>query len=239
MFARRTAFAVVMIILFPLFALVLGLTLFGRAKFRKIYDEELKNHAPPHLTGRELAQRILNHAGMGDVEIVVGRGPTPDFYDPARKRLTLARQHLDGTTFSALGIAAHEAGHALQHHEGFRPLWWRISAIRATMYLSLPLIAACMLALIIPGKMVLLSMIFGWALLAAYNLVTIPTEMDASQRAKAVIEEIRPFRNLDEKIGIDRVMRIASAAYIEGVFSVLSWIVSCLVPWWRKHTVAD
>jgi len=228
-----------MIILLPLFMLVLALTLFGRSKFRKIYDEELKNHAPPHLTGRELAQRILKHAGMGNVEVAVGRGPMPDFYDPAKKRLTLAKQHFDGTTFSALGIAAHEAGHALQHREGFRPLWWRISAIRATMYLSLPLIVACVVSLIIPGKMILLSMIFGWALLAAYNLITIPTEMDASQRAKAVIEEIKPFRNLDEKIGIDRVMRIASAAYIEGVFSMLSWIFSWLKPWWRKQTVPD
>lgn len=228
-----------MTLLLPLFALVLGLTMYGRAKFRKIYDEELKNHAPPELTGRELAQRILNHAGLRDVEIALGRGPTPDFYDPARKRLTLARQHLDGTTFSALGIAAHEAGHALQQQVGFKPLWWRISAVRATMYLSLPLIAACVVSLIIPGKMILLSMIFGWALLAAYNLITIPTEMDASQRARAVLQEIKPFRNLDEKIGIDRVMRIASAAYIEGVFTVLSWLFSLLVPWWRKHTVPD
>lgn len=224
-----------MTLLLPLFALVLALTLFGRAKFRKIYDEEAKNVAP-NLTGRELARRILDRGGMGEVEIAVGRGPMPDFYDPARKRLTLARQHFDGATFAALGVAAHEAGHALQHRVGFRPLWWRLSAIRATMYLSLPLVVLSLVAMLIPGKLGVFSLIGGWGLLAAYNLITVPTEMDASQRSKTVLREIKPFRNLDEKIGVERVMRIASAAYIEGIFTGLSWIGSWLVPWWKRNT---
>ena len=218
-----------MTILFPLFALILALTMFGRAKYRRIYEEERKNQAP-RLTGRELARRILDHAGLEEVEISVGRGPMPDFYDPARKRLTLARQHYDATTFTALGIAAHEAGHALQHREGFRPLWWRLSAVRATMYLSLPLLVVCLAALLIPGKIGIFTLVVGWSLLATYNLVTMPTEMDASQRSKVVLREIKPFRNLDEKIGVDRMMRIASAAYIEGASSPAcrGWSA-----WWR------
>jgi Zn-dependent membrane protease YugP len=97
----------------------------------------------------------------------------------------------------------------------------------------------CIAAMLIPGKLGIFSLIAGWGLLAAYNLITVPTEMDASQRAKAVLSEIKPFRNLDEKIGVDRVMRIAGAAYIEGIFTGLSWIGSWLVPWWRRNTEPD
>ncbi len=224
-----------------LFALVLALTLYGRSKYRTAYDEELKNHARPGVTGERLARRILERAGVEGVEIAIGRGPMPDFYDPARKRLTLARQHFHGTTFSALGIAAHEAGHALQHSENFRPLLWRVSAIRATMFLSLPLLAFSILALVIPGKIGVFAMVGGWGLLAVYNLITMPTETDATHRSWAIIREMqpKPFRNIDERIGVKRMMRAAAAAYIEGIFSMLSWIAGWLLPWWKKHTVPD
>ncbi|MCB1228807.1 MAG: zinc metallopeptidase [Verrucomicrobiae bacterium] len=217
-----------------LFIVVLALTMWVRGKFRKAYDEELKNIAASGLTGAELARRILMARGIEVVEIVRGRGLFADFYDPARKRLTLAPQHFSGSTYAALGIAAHEAGHVLQHREGHHPLHWRVSAIRATMWLSLPLVVLGLLMIILPGfgKTGVMVLCAGWSMVAGYNLLTLPVELDATERVRRVIDEMRPkpFSCLEEKLGVERMMRAASAAHVDGVFNVISWLGSWFLP---------
>ncbi|MCB1233693.1 MAG: zinc metallopeptidase [Verrucomicrobiae bacterium] len=209
-----------------LFAVTFALTLWGRRKYQTVYDEELKNLAASGITGAELARRILDVSEIGGVEIVKGHGLFSDFYDPLRKRLVLTPQHFNGSTFTALGIAAHEAGHVLQHRAGHVPLHWRVAAIRATIWLSLPLVFAGVFTMVLPvfGKSGVYLALAGWSLVAAWNLVTLPVELDASERAREVLERNHAFRNLDERIGIARVMRAAGAAHIDGVFSVLSWL---------------
>lgn len=212
-----------------LFILIFVVTLWGRRKFRSIYDAELKNIIGSGITGAEFARQILDHENIADVEIIRGKGLFADFYDPARKRLSLAPQHFGGSTFSALGVAAHEAGHALQDKAGHTPLLWRTSAIRATITLSLPLVVVGLAMLVLPGFVKFIPLA-GWSLVAGWNLITLPTELDASERAIAVLGEIKPFRNLDERIGIQKVMRAASAYYIDGVFTVISWLGSWMMP---------
>ena len=129
-----------MLIFFLLFALALIVTLYGRSKYRLVYDEEIKNLSPSGLTGEKLARLILDESGIEGVEIVKSVGLFADFYDPGSKRLSLAPQHFGGSTFSALGVAAHEAGHAIQQQAGYHPLSWRITAVKATMYLTLPVV---------------------------------------------------------------------------------------------------
>jgi uncharacterized protein len=214
------------------FLLTLVLTMWAKGKYRKAYDEELKTVVSSGITGADLARRILEARGIEVVEIVRGRGLFADFYDPERKRLTLAPQHYGGSTITALGIAAHEAGHVLQHREGHQPLHWRLSAIRATLYLSLPLAVLGLLMMIVPGmgKIGILVLSVGWSLVAGYNLITLPVEMDATQRSLQVLERLRPFRNIDERLGVERVMRSATAAHVDGVFTVISWLGSWLLP---------
>ncbi|NNE92106.1 MAG: hypothetical protein HKN23_10700 [Verrucomicrobiales bacterium] len=215
-----------------IFALTLALTMWGRSRYRKVYDEELKNIVKLGITGSEVAERMLRENGMGDVKVVRGHGLLPDFYNPDKKILKLAPQHFNGSTFTAIGVAAHEAGHALQHKDNFRPLFWRVSAIRATMYLSLPMVAVGAVFLAIgAGKIGGSILAIGWPILALCNLITVPTEMDASMRAKVVLAKLKPWRGIDERLGIERVMNAASAAYIEGVFTGISWVGSLIMPW--------
>lgn len=220
-----------------LFAFILGLTLYGRSRYRGVYEEESGNTIASGMTGEAFARRILREAGIDDVELAIGKGLMPDFYDPDRRRLTLAREHFHGTSFSALGVAAHEAGHALQQVAGFRPLQWRVSAVRATMYLTLPLLIAGAVMTVMPGtgKTGLVLLIGGWGLLAGYNLGTMPIELDATERARKVIARFKPYRNLDERIGIERVMRVAGSVYIEGVYSVMSRLSAIVMPWFRRQ----
>ncbi len=225
-----------MLIFLLLFGLTLALTLYGRGKYRSIYDEEMKNLSPTGLTGEGLARQILEAAGIHDVEVVKSGGLLgglfADFYDPERKRLSLAPQHYAATTFSALGIAAHEAGHAIQQREGYHPLKWRVSAVKASMFLTLPLVVAgtVMIALPAMGKSGVFFLIMSWTILSGYNLGTMPIELDASERSKKVLRRIKPFANYDERVGVEKMMRVAPAAYIEGFFTSLSWLGSLLLP---------
>lgn len=227
-----------MLIFFLLFALTLIVTLYGRSKYRRIYDEEMKNLSPSGLTGEALARRILEASGIDDVEVVRGMGLFADFYNPDRKRLSLAPQHFGGSTYSALGVAAHEVGHAIQQREGYHPLRWRISAVKASMYLTLPLV-------LIGGGMMAVSkagvfmLVISWTLLSGYNLVTMPIELDASERSKKVLRNIKPFANYDERVGVEKVMRVAPAAYIEGLFTVVSWLGSLVLPHLGSDEAAD
>ncbi len=216
-----------------IFAAVLGLTLWGRKRFRKIYDQETKYITYSKITGAELARKILDvHGGMEGVEIVRGRGILADFYDPVRKRISLAPQHFGGGTYSALGIAANQAGSAIQHFEKHRPRLWRVSAIQTTVWLSLPLVVIGGLTLAAGmGKTGFPMVVMVWSLIALGNLITIPTELDASERAKIQLAKFRPFRNLDERVGVERVMGAACTQYVDGFFTVLSWVGSMILPW--------
>jgi len=218
-----------MLIFFLLFVLTLMGTLYGRSKYRRIYDEEMKNLSPSGLTGEILARRILEAAGINDVEIVRKAGLFADFYNPEKKRLSLAPQHFGGSTYSALGVAAHEVGHAIQQREGYRPLKWRLSAVRASMYLTLPVVVIGGVMAVV-SKAGVLMLVVSWTLLSAYNLVTMPIELDASERSKKFLRDMKPFANYDERVGVEKMMRVAPAAYIEGLFTVLSWLGSLLIP---------
>ncbi|NOX99354.1 MAG: zinc metallopeptidase [Verrucomicrobia bacterium] len=216
-----------MLIFFLLFALALMVTLYGRSKYRLIYDEEIKNLSPSGLTGEKLARRILDEAGIEGVEIVKSVGLFADFYDPSRKRLSLAPQHFAGSTYSALGVAAHEVGHAIQQKAGYHPLKWRITAVKASMYLTLPVVVIGTIMTLMTKAVFLL--IISWTLLLVYNLFTMPIELDASERSKKILRAIKPFANYDERVGVEKMMRVAPAAYIEGLFTTLSWVGS-LIP---------
>ncbi|MFK5924907.1 MAG: zinc metallopeptidase [Verrucomicrobiota bacterium] len=225
-----------MLIFLLLFGLTLALTLYGRGKYRTIYDEEIKNLSPSGLTGEKLARQILQASGINDVEVVKSGGLFgglfADFYDPERKRLSLAPQHFSASTYSALGIAAHEAGHAIQQQQGYHPLRWRISAVKASMFLTLPLVLAGTLMVVMPamGKSGVFFLVVSWTILSAYNLGTMPIELDASERSKKVLRRIKPFANYDERVGVEKMMRVAPAAYIEGFFTSLSWLGSLILP---------
>jgi Zn-dependent membrane protease YugP len=216
-------------ILLILFAVTLGISMWGRKKFRRIYDEELKNTIGSRITGAELARQILDSKGITGVEIVKGRGMLADFYDPAKRRLTLSPQHFGGSSFSGLGVAAHEAGHVIQHIDGHRPLLWRVSAVKATVFLSVPIILAGIFLLVTPMKTTgIMMMTLAWILISVGNLITIPTEIDASERAKKRLKQLKVFKNIDERVGIERVIDAASANYIDGVFTALSWVRSVI-----------
>ncbi|MEI9897423.1 MAG: zinc metallopeptidase [Chthoniobacter sp.] len=89
-----------------------------------------------HATGAQVAAAILQRAGIRDVEIVAEEGMLGDHYDPAHKRLVLSAQNYQSNSLAAIGVAAHECGHALQHQQAYAPLHLRMAAVGATQFAS-------------------------------------------------------------------------------------------------------
>lgn len=215
-----------------LFLIALIGMLWGRGRFLKIYGQESKNITASRITGSQLVVAILQKKGISGYTLQKSSGLLPDFYEPSTRRISLAPQHFDGASFSALAIAALQAGKAIQHVEGHRPLLWRTAAIKWSVQVAPPLALVGLITLVI-GKLLFPAILLLWTLIALWNMLTTPTEIDAGMRAKRALDELRILRNLDESVGVNRVIGAASTAYIDGISVMGTWIARFL-PWGYK-----
>ena len=106
--------------------------LWAQAKVSGTYKRYSKVRSRSGITGREAALYVMRAAGIDDVEVIPIRGHLTDHYDPTRKRLALSGENFAGTSLAALGVSAHEAGHAIQHAQGYKALQLRMSLIPVT-----------------------------------------------------------------------------------------------------------
>jgi uncharacterized protein len=141
-------------------------------------------------SGAEAAEQVLQAAGIYDVQIVEHDELFGDHYNPLHKRLVLSRENFEGRSVAALGVAAHECGHAIQHKAAYAPLHWRMAAVGLTNFASqlvmwLPLIG--MFTGLLSTHTGLLIMALGWGIIMLFNLITLPVEFDASRRAKRLL----------------------------------------------------
>jgi uncharacterized protein len=173
------------------------------------------------LTGAQAAQTMLRAAGIGDVTVVPTAGMLTDHYNPATKQLALSEEVYGSTSIAAVGVACHEAGHAVQHAHAYKPLWLRSALVPTanigssigyiTMFLGLVLLHS-------PQVVLFGAMLFSAVLL--FQIVTLPVEFDASARAKRLAVEngiVLP----QEREGMDRVLNAAALTYVAAVVSTL------------------
>lgn len=182
------------------------------------------------LTGAQAARRILNEEGLQDVDINITPGELSDHYDPSTRTLALSEAVFHGNSLSAVGVAAHEAGHAIQHAQAYQPLMWRMLAVRTTSTASWVLmIAPLVLGLL--GKFILglTIAVVCLAILMAFNLVTLPVEFDASRRAKTALVNSRIIAPGPEADGVSAVLNAAGFTYVAAFLSSLAWFVLRLV----------
>jgi hypothetical protein len=183
------------------------------------------------LSGSEVAARILQRLGIRDVEISEGEGMLGDHYDPTQKRLVLSPDNYHGRTPAALGVAAHECGHAIQHAQAYAPLHWRMAAVGITNYANhvvtfLPLIG--LFTGLISPRTGALFMAGAWGIIMLFNLVTLPVEFDASRRAKVELAGfIAPG---EEALGVKRVLDAAAWTYVAAFITSLAYFLWHLLP---------
>lgn len=112
----------------------IGISLIAAARVKSVYHRYNQGRVYSGLTGAEAAARILQGAGIRDVDITHHNQMLGDHYDPLRKRLVLSSDNYYGSTPAALGVAAHECGHAIQHQLAYKPLQLRMAAVGITTY---------------------------------------------------------------------------------------------------------
>lgn len=185
--------------------------------------------ASSNITGAECAREILQAAQIHDVDVVETNDFLGDHYDPRDKKLHLSTGVYNTPSVAALGIAAHESGHAIQHAKAYAPLKWRMAIVPATMVASqlLPFIIIGGLFFRITGLITL--GIYCYLVLLVFQLITLPVEFDASRRAKIILQQMGIIRPGEEVVGVNKVLNAAALTYIAAFIAALGnllWLMS-------------
>ncbi len=180
------------------------------------------------MTGAQAAQLLLKRAGIADVAVVPTRGYLSDHYNPTSKQLALSEGVYASNSIAAVGVACHEAGHAIQHSQNYAPLWVRSALVPAAGIGS----SAGYLVMIgglffqSPAVVGIGAILFSLVLL--FQIVTLPVEFDATARAKRLVVEAG-IVDADERVGMDRVLNAAALTYVAAVITTLLTLLYFLI----------
>jgi len=215
----------------PIYWLVIGvsavLSMWAAAKVRSAMTKYSRVRAMSGLTGAQAAKRMLDQAGVHDVEIKRLSGAAGDHYNPMNKTLALAAQNYDQPSITAVGVACHEAGHAIQHAKGYKPMWLRSILVKPAAIGSRFGIYAIIAGLIFGFTgLTQLGVVF-FAVAVLFQLVTLPVEFDASARAKQLAVDYG-IVSAQERQGVDKVLNAAAMTYVAAaagsIMQLLYWI---------------
>ena len=219
--------------------LFIGPMLFGlyaQNKIRKAYAKNVQIGSRGGISGFEAAQAVMQSAGINDVEIVQVPGELSDHYDPINKRLALSEQNYRGNSLAAVGVAAHEAGHAIQHKVGYSMMKVRQTLVPSTQ------IASKVSSYVVMGGIVLLAFlgapVLGYKLLTIgavalgvivlFQLVTLPVEFDSTRRAKVQLVELG-ILDRDEMEGVNETLDAAALTYVAAFVAAVGSLLHVLM----------
>jgi len=201
-----------------------ALSLMASGYLKSVFAKTSKIPIASGLTGAQTAARILQWAGITDVQIIPGEGFLGDHYNPLNKTLVLSPDNFTGSSAAHVGVAAHECGHALQHQQHYLPLQIRMASVYATNFASQGLtvvwIASAFLNLIAPYTALwLITLCFG--VIMFFNLITLPVEYDASARAKKVLLQLGIVQPGPESAAVSRTLNAAGLTYVAAFVGTL------------------
>jgi Zn-dependent membrane protease YugP len=211
--------------------LVLGL--YAQMRVSSAFGKYKKVAATSGVTGAQAAREILAAAQIHDVEVREINDMLGDHYDPIKKRLCLSSDVFRTPSVAALGIAAHEAGHAIQHARAYAPLKWRMAVVPVTQFASqiLPLVIIGGFMFHITGLITLGVICYG--VLALFQLITLPVEFDASKRAKVILQQMGMVQPGGEAAGVNSVLNAAALTYVAAFVAALGNLVYLIMA--RRH----
>jgi hypothetical protein len=185
--------------------------------------------ASSNITGAECAREILRAAQINDVDVVETNDFLGDHYDPTKKTLCLSSKVYSTPSVAALGIAAHETGHAIQHAKAYAPLKARMAIVPMTTFASqlLPFVFIGGFFFHMTGLITL--GIYCYLILAVFQLITLPVEFDASRRAKIILQQMGIVQPGAEVAGVNSVLNAAALTYVAAFVAALGnllWLMS-------------
>lgn len=207
---------------FLIIPMLLGL--WAQSRVQGTYGKYAKVASRSGITGREAAAYVLQKAGIDDVQIASTQGHLTDHYDPSKKRLVLSEENFHGTSLAALGVAAHEAGHAIQHKVGYSMLQARMAMVPITSIAS-QLLPFVIIGGFFFGMVGLINVGIGiYLILTVFQLITLPVEFDASKRAKAELQSLGII-NQQEAVGVTKTLDAAAWTYVAAFVATLANLI--------------
>ncbi len=212
-----------------IFVVTLAISLYATYRVKSMIAKYSLIPASSGLTGAETAQHILRASSIYDVQIEEGGQQMGDHYDPTNKKLVLSPENYNGRSTAAVGIAAHECGHALQHQMAYAPLQWRMGAVGLTNFASQ--IVGFLPFLFLFGRGLVnthtafMVMAAAWGVIMLFNLVTLPVEIDASNRAKALLPQLGIVRGPQETAAVGQVLNAAALTYVAAFVTSLAYFL--------------
>lgn len=210
----------------------IAVALWAQARMKSTYARFSGVGASSGVTGAEVAEAILQRAGIQDVQIEEINAQLGDHYDPLNKRLALSSEVYHGRSIAALGIAAHECGHAIQHQIEYAPLYARSLAVGAVQFVN-PILAFVPLLWIflhINLHFIFMVMAIGYGVVMLFNLITLPVEFDASSRAKRILEGMNFIGTPEEISGVRQTLDAAGLTYVAAFVVTLGQFLYYLLP---------
>ena len=203
----------------------LAFSLYAQFKVKSTFKKFSKVGVRSGMTGAQAAQAIVRASGLPNVTVERHGGFLSDHYDPRTKTLRLSPDVYDGQSVSSIAVAAHEAGHSLQDAQGYAPLVLRSALVPATQIGSSLWFWPFLMGMFfqISGLMWLAVILFGAVVL--FQVVTLPTEFNASNRAKAVLATTGIVSTQEEAVGVSKVLDAAAMTYVAALVASLAQLL--------------
>ncbi|MBE7025629.1 MAG: zinc metallopeptidase [Ruminococcaceae bacterium] len=216
----------------PTYILLLSailLALFAQTKVKSAYSKfsQVSNHRG--MTGAEVARRILDRNGLQDVKIERIGGNLTDHYDPRSNVVRLSEGVHDSASIAAVGVAAHEVGHAVQHNTGYMAIRLRNAVLPAAQIGSTIALPLVIIGIIFSAFKTLIPIgIVLYTAVVLFQLVTLPVELNASRRALTTVYEIG-FLDAEETDGAKKVLSAAALTYVAAAASAVLQLLRLLL----------
>jgi len=213
----------------PLYLVLTGIglvvTLVAQARVKGSFARYAKVGVRSGMSGAEAARAVCRAAGVQGVTIERHEGFLSDHYDPRTRSLRLSPDVYEGRSISSIAVAAHEAGHSIQHKSGYALLGLRSKMVPVTNIGSQLWFLPFVLGMFLNAVPLMQVGILLFALVVAFQLVTLPVEFDASRRAKAVLATTGIVSTQEEARGVSKVLDAAAMTYVAAALSGILQLV--------------
>ena len=207
------------------------ISLAASARVNRVFAQYSTVRSHSGMTGREAAEQILHRNGIYDVQVIHIPGNLTDHYNPGKKTLGLSDTVYNSTSVAAIGVAAHECGHAVQHAMGYAPLSLRGALVPVANFGSMAAWPLIFIGLFLNGQTAALFINLGIMFFSAavlFQLVTLPVEFNASGRAVKVLENSGMLYP-DEVGSVKKVLEAAALTYVASAAAMILQLLRLLI----------
>ena len=204
------------------------LAMYAQFKVQGTFAKYVRVQADSGMTGSQVAKRLLEDAGINDVSVEQTKGRLTDHFDPKAKALRLSPDVYSGASLASLGVAAHEAGHAMQHNQGYLPLGVRAAFVPVAQFGSTLAFPLFLIGFIFNTGWLAWAGIYLFSAVVIFQLVTLPVEFNASNRALASLQS-GGYISGQEATGAKKVLDAAALTYVAAAIMGILQLLRLLI----------